>query len=58
MADRERGFGDEFAKASGDAFDVFDAVVQEEDLPAAVEFAQDCFSDQVVAGFGDEGADG
>ena len=58
VADRERGLRDELPQPTADAFDAFDAIVEEERLPASIEFTQYGFADQVVARLRYECADG
>ena len=57
VADAEARLRHELAQLVGEAVDVVDAVVDEVDLAAAVDLAQDHLADELVAGRGDEGAD-
>ena len=57
VADQHLGFGYEFAQVGGDAFDTEDAVVNNVDLAAALQFAQDRLANEVVVELGDVGLD-
>ena len=57
-ADGERGLGHDLPQPPGDDLDVLDAVVDEEDLPAAVQLAQHGVADQLGVEAGDAGLDG
>ena len=58
MADRDAGLGHDLAEPAGHRFDVVDAIVDEKDLPAAVQFAQDGVADQLGVETRDAGFDG
>lgn len=58
VADEDACFGDEFAEGFVDGLDGFDAVVEEEDLAAAFEFAADGIADDALVIGDDGGGDG
>ena len=58
VADGETGFGHQLLEFLGDVLDGTDAVVEEEDLSVALEFAQDGLADDVGAVLGYESFDG
>jgi hypothetical protein len=57
MPHAEARFRHEFAQAVGQAVDAVDPVVDDVDLTAALQLAEDDLADQFVVGSGDEGAD-
>ena len=58
MADHDAGFGDERADLIGEAIDAADAIVDEIDLPAALDLVEDRLTDDGGVPLGDVGLDG
>ena len=58
VADGQPGLGHDLPQPPGEDFDVLDAVVDEEDLPAAVQFAQHGVADQLGIEASHAGFDG
>ncbi len=58
MADGQPGVRQQVAQSVGDILNVEDAVVQIENLAAAIEFALDRVAHQAVVVLGDDGLDG
>ena len=57
VADEDARFRHQFAQLLGDVVDGPDAVVEEENLPVAFQFPEDCFPDRLAAVLGNEGFD-
>lgn len=58
VSNGDSGMGDEFFDAVGDVIDALYSVIDVEHLSASGEFAKDCFADDFVGGWSDEGAYG